>query len=354
MTVRPVDSRGTRSSSVDPSTERRAGVFVVSLDFELFWGVRDNRTLDSYRENLEGVWDAVPALLELFERLDIQATWGAVGLLMCDDPDEAQHYAPKERPAYEQDNLSPYEGLAHISPKEYRLHFAPDLVRQILKTPGQELASHSFSHYYCAERGQDLSSFRADLAASIRISQEKFGVRPTSLIFPRNQLNPAYLPACEALGLEAFRGNTPGWLFRPRAERDERLFVRGVRLADHYLPLSGENRIHPSRSAVGGLVNVPASRFLRPFDRKLELLDGLRLRRIMAGLTAAASSGQLYHLWFHPHNFGRDLKENLRFLGSILQHYHRLREAYGMTSLNMQNVGHAVLADRKEAAHAAS
>ena len=29
-----------------------SGVFTISLDFELFWGVRDNRTIDSYKKNL--------------------------------------------------------------------------------------------------------------------------------------------------------------------------------------------------------------------------------------------------------------------------------------------------------------
>lgn len=32
---------------------------VISLDFELLWGVADSRTLASYRHNIEGVYVAI-------------------------------------------------------------------------------------------------------------------------------------------------------------------------------------------------------------------------------------------------------------------------------------------------------
>jgi len=40
------------------------GAFVISLDFELLWGVRDKRTIADYGANIRGVRDAVPALLD--------------------------------------------------------------------------------------------------------------------------------------------------------------------------------------------------------------------------------------------------------------------------------------------------
>ena len=38
----------------------RPGVFVVSLDFELYWGMRDKVPLAAYRDRLLGVRDAIP------------------------------------------------------------------------------------------------------------------------------------------------------------------------------------------------------------------------------------------------------------------------------------------------------
>ena len=36
-------------------TKMDNGKFVISLDFELMWGVRDIETVESYGENLRGV-----------------------------------------------------------------------------------------------------------------------------------------------------------------------------------------------------------------------------------------------------------------------------------------------------------
>ena len=33
----------------------KKGVFTVSLDFELYWGLRDKRTISEYEANLKGV-----------------------------------------------------------------------------------------------------------------------------------------------------------------------------------------------------------------------------------------------------------------------------------------------------------
>jgi hypothetical protein len=53
-------------------------------------------------------------------------------------------------------------------------------------------------------------------------------------------------------------------------------------------------------------------------------------------LDAAAESGQVYHLWWHPHNFGRWMPENLEFLESILRHFAVLRDEKGFSSWTMQ------------------
>jgi hypothetical protein len=83
------------------------------------------------------------------------------------------------------------------------------------------------------------------------------------------------------------------------------------------------------------LANIPASRFLRPYSKTLAPLDGLRLRRIRRDLRSAAEKGRIYHLWWHPHNFGVNLDENLAFLESALQSFDELRSRRGMESLNM-------------------
>ena len=54
--------------------------FVVSLDMELMWGVRDKRSKDQYGRQVLGEREAIPAMLDLFEREGIRATWAVVGM----------------------------------------------------------------------------------------------------------------------------------------------------------------------------------------------------------------------------------------------------------------------------------
>jgi hypothetical protein len=52
-------------------------------------------------------------------------------------------------------------------------------------------------------------------------------------------------------------------------------------------------------------------------------------------MTFAAKKKRLYHLWWHPHNFGKNVQENINFLKKILDHYLLLKNRYSFISLNM-------------------
>ncbi len=59
----------------------------------------------------------------------------------------------------------------------------------------------------------------------------------------------------------------------------------------------------------------------------------------------AARNNRLFHLWWHPHNFGVNLEQNLTFLTRVLNEYSGLRERYGMLSLTMSEVANRVEAE---------
>ena len=50
------------------------GRFVISLDFELLWGVRDHCDRQSYGANVLGARQAIPRMLDLFAETDVRAT----------------------------------------------------------------------------------------------------------------------------------------------------------------------------------------------------------------------------------------------------------------------------------------
>jgi peptidoglycan/xylan/chitin deacetylase (PgdA/CDA1 family) len=317
------------------------GTFIISLDFELNWGVRDQQTLAQYGANILGVRQAVPAMLGLFAEFGLRVTWATVGLLFFKTKAQLLAHLPAVLPHYADTRLSPYEGLVAIGEDEATdpYHFGHSLVEQIRQVPGQEMATHTYCHYYCLERGQTAESFQADLAMAVQTAQEHGFEPPRSLVFPRNQYNPAYLEICRSLGLTNYRGNEMSWIYKERSEEQQTYAKRGARLLDAYLNLSGHHGFSLAEAALSGPpYNLPASRFLRPWSGKIPGLERLRLRRILASMTHAAQQGLAFHLWWHPHNFGKNLAENIAVLRRIAEHYMALNARYGFRSMTMAEV----------------
>lgn len=316
------------------------GKFVISLDFELLWGVRDKKTIQTYGKNIEGVQQVIPGLLEQFQKNGIKATFSTVGFLFFESKKELLENVPDLKPNYNDPNLSPYNGHFDLVGNDWKsdnYHFAPELIRAIQNDPQQEIGTHTFSHYYCLEQGQTVDTFRADLQSAIHIAK-KYNIELTSLIFPRNQFNTEYLKVCEELGIICYRGNEHSWLYTAKNGEKESLFRRAFRLLDVYFNLSGHNCYSDTYLKSKSPVNIPSSRLLRAYSKKLSFLETLRLNRIKSGMTYAAKNNLTYHLWWHPHNFGVNQKENFEFLNKILSHYNQLNKTHNFESITMSNL----------------
>lgn len=315
------------------------GKFVISLDFELYWGVRDVIKLDDYKKHLSGVRNVIPALLDLFDRYSIHATFAAVGFLFASSKDELLQYLPKERPSYSDSNLSPYESIIHLvgsNEEKDPYHFASDLLNRI-RSAGQEIGSHTFSHYYCLQPGQTPDQFRADLQAAIKIAKSK-NVIFKSFVFPRNLYDDPYLNILANAGINAYRGNQKSFMYNYKLAGKYGQLQRLLRILDSYINLSGHNTYSARDLSTQLPVNIPASMLLRPFSPHLKIVENIRLKRILKSMTYAAKNNQVFHLWWHPHNFGIHQKENFNFLEKILSHYSMLNEKYGFQSINMRNL----------------
>ena len=94
------------------------GVFVISLDFELLWGVRDQRTIADYGANILGVRQAVPALLDLFAERNIACTWATVGLLFFATNRAMLAGLPARKPRYTNARISSYHYLDEVGADE--------------------------------------------------------------------------------------------------------------------------------------------------------------------------------------------------------------------------------------------
>ena len=316
------------------------GKFVISLDFELFWGVRDQVQIEHYGENIKGVHKVIPQLLKTFREYHIKATFAIVGFLFFENKFELLNNLPEKIPHYTDKSLSPYSGHFDTVGDSFAndpYHFGSHQIKLIKSYPEQEIGSHTFSHYYCLEDGQTIEDFKIDIQNAQKVAA-KYGVKITSLVFPRNQYNDEYLKVCKELGIICCRGNERSWIYKALSQKKENLFRRAVRLIDAYINLSGHNCYSDEYLRRKYPINIPSSRFLRPYDEKLKALEGLRLKRIKTGMTYAAKNNYTYHLWWHPHNFGINQDENFLFLKKILEHYKELSAKYKFQNYTMSEL----------------
>ena len=330
-----------KSVSANPR-QFRHGLFIVSLDFELYWGVRDKRTLESYKSNLQQTPEAIDGILNLFRRYNIHATWATVGALFLTSRDEFLQTG-QARPGYTDSNLCPYAYATRETQLEARYHFTPDIVERIKAQPGQEIATHTFSHFYCAEDGVSPQALQQDLSECVRVAAAS-NQELKSIVFPRNQVEDSFLPVVSAAGLTSYRGNPNHWAYRSVNEAELSLPRRALRFIDSYINITGNHLFRPDECLSDKLpINIPASAFLRPYSQKLAPLEPLKLHRIKKSLSEAALNRTGYHLWWHPHNFGANLRQNLMNLESILDDFANLREKLGIQSVNMREATEGLL-----------
>ena len=323
---------------------QKTGSLTISLDFELYWGMRDKVALEAYREHLLGVWEAIPRILELFEQYGIHATWATVGFLWHEDAASLKAALPQKLPAYADKALCPYVYLNELGEVESgsedfkKMHFAKALIEQIKQAAHQELATHTYSHYYTREQAISFKAFAADLKMAMEVAKND-GVQLHSLVFPRNQIDKESLSVLKKVGIKMYRGNPEHWAYR-EGETDKTFLQRVYRFFDIYMNLSGDHTTLPQRDEAG-LRELKSSMFLRPYSQKFAILETLKLRRVKNAMNTAARKGENFHLWWHPHNFGVNLSENIQNLEELLRHYQSLNQKYGMLSLTMQELGEA-------------
>lgn len=320
------------------------GFLVISLDFELLWGIFDVVEFSEKEKYMQNTLKVIPRILDLFQENQIHCTWATVGMLFNKDWQEWKNNQPNEIPGYNNKNLSAYHfGNKNSEVINKEILFAPDLIKRISETPFQELGSHTYSHYYCNEEGQNLKQFEADLVQMNRMAQ-KLCVEIKSLVFPRNQLNEDYLKICSQHGIETVRANPADWYWKNTT--NEGLLSKIARTGDAYFPW-GKSKSYPF-SDLKKKKELPlaqkASRFLRPIENNQKLRQ-LKLQRIKKEMDYAARNGEIYHLWWHPHNFGLNPEESIQDLKQILSFFHENVKKHDYRSSTM--IGIKELVDSK-------
>jgi peptidoglycan/xylan/chitin deacetylase (PgdA/CDA1 family) len=299
---------------------------VISLDFEMRWGVHDiyGCDFDAYRENLENLKKVIPHTLKLFVERDLRATWATVGAVGLDGWHEYFKLAPPA-PSYRNNALAINPRYAELDPNG-ALHFAPGLIRKIVDTPGQELGSHSFSHVYFREPGVTENDFSLEMDAVSKLWRERFNVDAVSLVFPRNQS--AFQHLIPQTGIRIWRGNENAWFFDQTTEQTNSFLPRLFRLTESVSPWA--RRAAPPESGV-----TRSSLFIR-FNLP-DPMWKLHMARVDNELRSIAA-GNVLHIWWHPENLGHRMDRALNRLTELLDIIAVACAAGRVVSTNMAGV----------------
>ncbi len=305
------------------------GIFTISIDVELAWGVVDIPMTAQHYAAVHREREVVRRLLDLFATYNVRATWALVGHLLLDHVAE-QGGTPLPdfpRPAMADEA----DWFAQVRDAQRQAWCARDIVDMLCHaTPAQEIGSHSFAHLRFDEQRTRRAAIEADIAAFTRLHMREH-LPVSSFIFPYNCVGFQALLA--QAGVRAYRGVSPRWYdgVRPAGLR------RVLNLLTVALALPPRT-VLPSR-APSGLVNIPdsmlwySSRGIRRF-----LPPGAQVRRAKAGLDRAARHHRIFHLWFHPSNFVFDMNGHLARFEAVLRHAQRLTTDGTLTILTMHDI----------------
>jgi hypothetical protein len=258
----------------------------ISIDLELAWGVWDQLTPEDLRMAETAERPICAALLELFDRNNVPATWAMVAALLD-------------------------ESSAKVHPGSVSCWYAPDIVAQIARAKAaHEIGSHGGRHI-------DLSAANAKEAEDDLLFAEHIhrshALPFQSLVFPRNRVG--NFDAVARTGLRVYRGRDVGWT--SAAQRAGRWAAKAANLVDKALPITP---LSVTPQARADLVNVPGSMLLigRNGARRF-VLPAVTRAKLSMGLSRAIKTGEVFHLWFHPSNFYYRRQEQLDTLAWFLE-----------------------------------
>jgi len=335
-----VSAHGTVGAAAAPVPLDR-GAFVVSIDTELAWGEAHRRDGSQGRHHFDAERPVIDAILDLFARYEIAATWAIVGHLFldaCQDDGKGPH-PDLVTPDYDwlgEDWLA-VDPCSTIGAAPH--WYGRDIVDAVLACPvPQEVGSHSFSHVIVDDPACTPEVFAAELAAAGRLAAER-RVELRSFVYPRNSIG--QIERLAEHGYRCYRGGRPVAPFagRPGWQR------RALALVDKLRPLPGSATL-PARHG-SGVWNVPQTYLFAPATTGRRLPPVLWARRPRARLRQAARDRSLFHLWFHPYNVTADPDRALAALEVVCREAARLRDAGRLDVVTM-----GALADRLDAASA--
>lgn len=309
------------------------GRFILSLDYELIWGVYEKKRIWDYvHSNLNNANDALVKICDLAEQYDIKLSIGIVGLLnidhnknddsICNNKIKSIAFWKKNRESIYRNHLTDFDKICGD----------PSIIQNLISRKNIEIVSHTYYHSFF----QDEENLKETLSLESFKIKELFKlleIPMNSIIFPRNQYNKELLKEFQTLGFRYFRGIDFGFswtkhsLFKKNFNLLSKLYYI-IRLYSGY-PV---DRTYFLPKKEMGLKNVKGSYFMRPYNHITKKIEHRKVLSIKKQMSKAALEGKYFHIWWHPHNYGKNLNENLSQIEEIFRHYKELNLKFGYES----------------------
>jgi hypothetical protein len=296
------------------------GLFTVSVDLELAWGICDQILDDDARRALSKERQIVKLLLNLMEEYEIRASWGVVGhLLQSENPWKSGTFHPEiPRPMLMGEARDWFFQVARDTSDP--LWYGRDLVDMIKGcSPEQEIGSHSFCHVIYDEAAANQAAIMAD----IQLAKEIHAANDLPFdffIFPRNVMG--FKEILAKSGIKVYRGHEERWYESLPCKSVHRLLN-----LTYYLLSITPSTVKAKRDE-HGLINVPASMlFIGRAGLLRDLIPDKSLAQMaIAGIDLAVKKKEIFHLWFHPSNFAYNTELQFQNLENIFRQANKLRE----------------------------
>ncbi len=293
------------------------GVFTISIDLELAWGVVDRLIHSRARSAIQLERDIVQRLLAYFTNFNVSATWAVVGHLLlteCNWEDGIIHpeiIRPVAR-GYDRDWF--FQHPKHYDPLWYGLDIV-DWIRNA--SPKQEIGSHSFAHIIYDEKNTNENAVRSDIERAKQLHQTA-DLPFEAFVFPRNIVG--FFDLLARAGIRVYRGHTKRWFDIP-----PRSFRRLLMLFNYIFAITPPT-VMPMLDDYG-MVNIPDSMLLFSRNGPRSLVSPKSITGMgITGLNQAAKKREIFHLYFHPSNFTYKTEIQFQILEAILRHAQTLRE----------------------------
>lgn len=264
------------------------GQLIISFDCEGKWGMADHLGPLEHRfitdRALARTYDK---LVEMLGRHEMPATFAFVMAFVLDKSEQAE-FSELLGPSEDDDAWMTHVVRERAAfPEGWHV---PSSLTSVMEGGMHEVACHGFSHRSLGDGELSAAGMERELQAARSVAARK-DIELETMIFPRNRVG--HLSALRAFG---YRG------YRTRKRSGGRLPAPVANLVEEFNLFTPAEPVVPANR--DQLVAIPHGHFFnwRQGNRRA-IPPWVTVWRWKAMLDRAAHSGQVAHLWLHPHNF---------------------------------------------------